>query len=138
SRCGVTGLRPTYGRVSRFGAMGLSWTMDKIGPICRGVEDCAAALDAIYGPDHRDLTVGDAPFNWSPDLPLSKLRIGYLKTEFEPTPSPGMNDQQRQQMEQRKVMYSEALNALDKAGVKMTPIELPKFSTQNLRYILTA
>ena len=51
SRNGVVGLRPTYGRVSRYGAMGLSWTMDKIGPICRGVEDCAAALDAIYGPD---------------------------------------------------------------------------------------
>ncbi len=83
SRCGVTGLRPTYGRISRYGAMGLSWTMDKIGPICRGVEDCAAALDAIYGPDNRDLTVGDAPFNWSADLLLDKLRVAYLKTEFE-------------------------------------------------------
>ncbi len=62
SRCGVTGLRPTYGRVSRYGAMGLSWTMDKIGPICRGVEDCALVLDAIYGPDGRDITVGDARF----------------------------------------------------------------------------
>src|SRR3982751_477716 len=62
SRCGVTGLRPTYGRISRYGAMGLSWTMDKIGPLCRGVEDCAAALFAIYGPDERDITVGDAPF----------------------------------------------------------------------------
>ena len=51
SRNGVVGLRPTYGRVSRYGAMGLSWTMDKIGPMCRGVEDCAAALKAIYGPD---------------------------------------------------------------------------------------
>src|SRR6266704_3290497 len=67
SRCGVTGLRPTSGRISRYGAMGLSWTMDKIGPICRGVEDCAAALDAIYGPDGHDLTVGDAPFNWNPE-----------------------------------------------------------------------
>src|SRR6266702_1746590 len=75
SRCGVTGMRPTYGRISRYGAMGLSWTMDKIGPICRGVEDCAAALDAIYGADNRDLTVGDAPFNWAADLPLDKLRV---------------------------------------------------------------
>jgi Asp-tRNA(Asn)/Glu-tRNA(Gln) amidotransferase A subunit family amidase len=138
SRCGVTGLRPTYGRISRYGAMGLSWTMDKIGPICRGVEDCAAALDALYGPDDRDMTVGDAPFNWSPDVPLSKLRVGYLKAEFEGTPFPGMTDQQRQQMEQRKTMYKEALDALEKAGVKMTPIELPKFPTQNIRYILTA
>jgi Asp-tRNA(Asn)/Glu-tRNA(Gln) amidotransferase A subunit family amidase len=136
SRCGVTGLRPTYGRVSRYGAMGLSWTMDKIGPMCRGVEDCAAALDAIYGPDNRDLTVGDAPFNWTPDLPLSKLRVGYLKTEFEGAATP-QTDQQRQQME-RRAMYKEALDALEKAGVKLMPIELPKFPTQNIRYILTA
>src|SRR5438067_4248483 len=138
STCGVTGLRPTYGRVSRYGAMGLSWTMDKIGPICRGVEDCAAALDAIYGPDNRDLTVGDAPFNWSADLPLDKLRIGYLKGEFEGAGITPQNDQQRQQLAQRTAMYKEALDALEKAGVKMTPIELPKSPTQEIRYILTA
>src|SRR5438067_1980044 len=138
STCGVTGLRPTYGRVSRYGAMGLSWTMDKIGPICRGVEDCAAALNAIYGPDQRDLTVGDAPFNWSADVPLSSLRVGYLKTEFEATPQPNATDQQRQQLEQRNAMYKEALSALEQARVNMTPIELPKFPTQNIRYILTA
>jgi len=138
SRCGVTGLRPTYGRVSRFGAMGLSWTMDKIGPLCRGVEDCAAALDAIYGPDNRDLTVGDAPFNWSADLLLDKLRVAYLKTEFEAPAPPNANEQQRQLTERRNAMYKEALDALQKAGVKMAPIELPKFPTQNIRYILTA
>src|SRR5262245_44636471 len=71
TRCGCAGLRPTYGRVSRYGAMGLSWTMDKIGPICRGVEDCAATLNAIYGPDGKDITVGDAPFNWNPDTNIS-------------------------------------------------------------------
>src|SRR6266404_26933 len=138
STCGVTGLRPTYGRASRYGAMGLSWTMDKIGPICRGVEDCAAALDAIYGPDSRDLTVGDAPFNWSADVPLDKLRVGYLKGEFEGAGITPQNDQQKQQLAQRTAMYKEALDALEKAGVKMTPIELPKFQTQNIRYILTA
>src|SRR5437763_3014508 len=138
STCGVTGLRPTYGRASRYGAMGLSWTMDKIGPIGRGAEACAAALNAIYGPDQRDLTVGDAPFNWSADAPLSSLRVGYLKTEFEATPQPNATDQERQQLEQRNAMYKEALSALEKAGVKMTPIELPKFPTQNIRYILTA
>src|SRR5689334_3238385 len=78
SRCGVTGLRPTYGRVRCFGAMGFGWIMDKIGPICRGVEDCAAALNAIYGPDGKDITVGDPHFNWSPDAPLGSLRVGYL------------------------------------------------------------
>ena len=83
---GVVGLRPTYGRVSRYGAMALSWTMDKIGPMCRSVEDCALVFNAIYGPDGRDDTVVDAPFAWNPDMPLSKLRIGYLKAEFEAAP----------------------------------------------------
>ncbi len=137
SRNGVVGLRPTYGRVSRYGAMGLSWTMDKIGPMCRGVEDCAAVLDAIYGPDGRDITVGDAPFNWSPNRNISSMRVGYLKTEFEPTMQPG-NEQQRQQMEQRRSMYKEALSALEKAGVKLIPIEMPKFSAGSLRFILSA
>src|SRR5258705_8602903 len=136
SRCGVTGLRPTYGRVSRYGAMGLSWTMDKIGPICRGVEDCAAALSAIYGPDGRDITVGDAPFNWNPDTNIASLRIGFLKTEFEPTGVQASNDQQRQQAEQRRALYKNALETLEKAGARLTPIELPKFSTGALRYIL--
>jgi Asp-tRNA(Asn)/Glu-tRNA(Gln) amidotransferase A subunit family amidase len=127
SRCGVVGLRPTYGRVSRFGAMGLSWTMDKIGPICRGVEDCAAALHATYGPDEKDLTVGDVPFNWSPETPLSRMRVGYLKAEFD-----------QQQDVERKAIYQAALDALRNAGAKLEPIELPKFSTAALRIILVA
>jgi Asp-tRNA(Asn)/Glu-tRNA(Gln) amidotransferase A subunit family amidase len=126
SRCGVVGLRPTYGRVSRYGAMGLSWTMDKIGPICRGVEDCAAALAAIYGPDGRDITVGDAPFDWSPDPAVARMRIGYLKNEFE------------QGTDKQKAIYKEALDALRAAGAKLEPIELPKFSTQSLLIILSA
>ncbi len=127
SLCGVVGLRPTYGRVSRFGAMGLSWTMDKIGPICRGVEDCAAALHATYGPDERDLTVGDVPFNWSPETPLSRMRIGYLKVEFD-----------QQQDAERKAIYQAALDVLRNAGAKLEPIELPGFSTAALRIILVA
>ncbi|HEX8185542.1 MAG TPA: amidase, partial [Blastocatellia bacterium] len=126
SRCGVVGLRPTYGRISRYGAMGLSWTMDKIGPICRGVEDCAAALAALYGPDERDITVEDVPFNWSPDVSLASMRIGYLKSEFEQG-----NDKQ-------KALYNEALDALRAAGAKLEPLELPQFSTQSLRIILVA
>ncbi len=85
---GVVGMRPTYGRISRYGAMALSWTMDKIGPMCRSVEDCALVFNAIYGPDGRDDTVVDAPFMWNPDVPLSRLKIGYIKAEFEP-PVPG-------------------------------------------------
>ena len=138
SRCGVTGLRPTYGRVSRYGAMGLSWTMDKIGPMCRGVEDCAAVLNAIYGPDGKDITVGDAPFNWNPNTNISPLRIGYLKTEFDGPTTPPQNEQQRAQAEQRRVLYKTALEVLEKAGAKLTPIELPKFSAGSLRFILSA
>ncbi|HEX7331278.1 MAG TPA: amidase [Pyrinomonadaceae bacterium] len=138
SRCGVTGLRPTYGRVSRYGAMGLSWTMDKIGPMCRGVEDCAAALSAIYGPDGKDITVGDAPFNWNPDTNISTLRIGYLKTEFDGPTTPPTNEQQRTQAEQRRAVYKTALEVLEKAGATLTPIELPKFSAGSLRFILSA
>ncbi|MGI8899112.1 MAG: amidase [Pyrinomonadaceae bacterium] len=127
SRCGVVGLRPTYGRVSRFGAMGLSWTMDKIGPICRGVEDCSAALHATYGPDEKDLTVEDVPFNWAPESPLSRMRIGYLKAEFD-----------QQQDAERKAIYQAALDALRNAGAKLEPIGLPGFSTPALRIILVA
>jgi Asp-tRNA(Asn)/Glu-tRNA(Gln) amidotransferase A subunit family amidase len=135
SRCGVTGLRPTYGRVSRYGAMGLSWTMDKIGPICRGVEDCALVLDAIYGPDGRDITVGDAAFNWNPDRPLAQMRIGYVKAEFGQGPGQGGNQSAG---EERKNIYQEALDALRQAGAKLEPIELPQFSAQSLRIILNA
>ncbi len=126
SRCGVVGLRPTYGRVSRYGAMGLSWTMDKIGPLARGVEDCAAILSAIYGPDGRDITVEDVPFNWQPASDLSRMRIGYLKEEFE------------RGTDKQKEMYREALAALKGAGARIEPIELPKFATENLRIILVA
>jgi Asp-tRNA(Asn)/Glu-tRNA(Gln) amidotransferase A subunit family amidase len=138
SRCGVTGLRPTYGRVSRYGAMGLSWTMDKIGPMCRGVEDCAAALNAIYGPDGKDITVGDAPFNWNPDTNISTMRIGYLKTEFDGPTTPPTNEQQRTAAEQRRTVYKTALEVLEKAGAKLTPIEMPKLPAGALRFILSA
>ena len=84
---GVAGLRPTYGRVSRHGAMALSWTMDKIGPMCRTVEDCALVFNAIYGPDGHDDTVVDAPFKWNPEAPLAGLKVAYVKREFEEIPA---------------------------------------------------
>lgn len=80
-RCRVTGLRPTFGRVSRHGAMALSWTMDKIGPICRTAQDCAAVLSVIQGVDPKDLTTVDRPLRFRPDLDLSKLKIGYLEND---------------------------------------------------------
>ncbi len=77
-RCRVTGLRPTFGRVSRYGAMELSYTMDKVGPICREAEDCALVLAAICGSDPRDINAVDRPFRWPPRLDYRKLKIGYL------------------------------------------------------------
>ena len=81
--CGVTGLRPTFGRVSRYGAMALSWSMDKIGPICRTAEDCAIVFEAIRGKDERDATTLAAAFNYNQKLDPRKLRVGYLKSDFE-------------------------------------------------------
>jgi Asp-tRNA(Asn)/Glu-tRNA(Gln) amidotransferase A subunit family amidase len=83
--CGVTGVRPTFGRVSRYGVMTLSWSLDKTGPMCRSVEDCALVLNAIQGPDDRDLAVQDVPFNWDANLDIRNLRVGYLKASFQDT-----------------------------------------------------
>src|SRR3954469_21655004 len=81
--CGVTGLRPTFGRVSRYGAMTLSWTQDRLGPLCRTVEDCALVFHAIARTDDQDFSVIDLPFNWDADLDVRKLRVGYLAPAFE-------------------------------------------------------
>jgi Asp-tRNA(Asn)/Glu-tRNA(Gln) amidotransferase A subunit family amidase len=142
---GVTGLRPTYGRVSRHGAMALSWTMDKIGPMCRSVEDCALVFNAIYGPDGRDDTVVGAPFIWNADLPLAKLKIGYLKSEFEPPQNDGRGgrgegagrgegrgrgglspEEARRRAEERLKLLNDALEVYRKAGATLTPIALPE------------
>jgi Asp-tRNA(Asn)/Glu-tRNA(Gln) amidotransferase A subunit family amidase len=146
---GVVGLRPTYGRVSRFGAMALSWTMDKIGPMCRSVEDCALVFNAIYGPDGRDDTVVDAPFDYNPDVPLSKLRIAYLKSEFEAQPEGGGGrgegrgrggltpEQQRAQNEARLKMLNDSLDVFRKAGANLQPVDLPGADlTSMLNFIL--
>ena len=140
---GVVGLRPTYGRVSRHGAMALSWTMDKIGPMCRTVEDCVLVFNAIYGPDGRDDTVVDAPFAWNAALPLSKLRIGYVRAEFEAQPegrgqagrgrgeAPGRGrgglspEEQRKRAAERLKLLNDALDVYRKAGAALEPIELP-------------
>jgi Asp-tRNA(Asn)/Glu-tRNA(Gln) amidotransferase A subunit family amidase len=115
TRNGVTGLRPTFGRVSRYGAMALSWSMDKIGPMCRSVEDCALVLNAIHGPDGRDPTVRDVPFNWDPQRPLSGLRIGYHRAAFEQTNADG----------QRNEFDHAALDALRALVGDLVPVDLP-------------
>ena len=137
TRCGVTGLRPTYGRVSRYGAMGLSWTMDKIGPICRSVEDTALVLNAMYGPDGHDVTTIDAPFDWNPAMPLGSLKIGFLKNEFERTGGFGAQTN-AEAIAARKKIYDDAFEALRKAGAKLEAVELPQMNAQPLGIILTA
>jgi Asp-tRNA(Asn)/Glu-tRNA(Gln) amidotransferase A subunit family amidase len=130
---GVVGLRPTYGRVSRHGAMALSWTMDKIGPMCRSVEDCALVFNAIYGPDGRDDTVVDAPFKWNSDVPLSKLRIGYIEAEFETRPAGGRGESSGrggrgglspEEREAQLELLNDALGVYRGLGAALQPIEL--------------
>jgi Asp-tRNA(Asn)/Glu-tRNA(Gln) amidotransferase A subunit family amidase len=120
-RCGVTGLRPTYGRVSRHGAMALCWTLDKLGPMCRAVEDCAFVLQAIYGPDGRDGTVTGTPFLWNPDLPLRRLRVGIDAAAF------AALEKRREspRAAARSKMYRQALETLHSLGIDLKPITLP-------------
>ena len=132
SRCGVTGLRPTFGRVSRYGAMALSWSMDKIGPICRTVEDCALVFRAISGPDDKDLTVVDLPFNWDPEMDLKTIRIGYLKSVFDRKSREG-NERDKKAIEENK----KTLDVLRSLGVELIPLDLPEFPTGRIGFILT-
>jgi Asp-tRNA(Asn)/Glu-tRNA(Gln) amidotransferase A subunit family amidase len=130
TRCGTTGLRPTFGRVSRAGAMALSWSMDKIGPICRSVEDCALVFDAIQGPDGLDLTVADQPFAWNAELDLRNLRIGYVVSAFE---------EEREQQPEWKQFDENSLHVLRSLGVDLIPIELPEeLPVGAMRIILSA
>jgi Asp-tRNA(Asn)/Glu-tRNA(Gln) amidotransferase A subunit family amidase len=125
-RNGVTGLRPTFGRVSRHGAMALVWSMDKAGPMCRSVDDCGLVLRAIHGADDRDPTAVDRPFPWSPEKGLAGIRVGYLKSAFEadhPT----------------KAFDEAALAVLRGLGITLIPIELPsEIPVASLRIILQA
>ena len=144
TRCGVTGLRPTFGRVPRTGAMALCWTMDKIGPICRAVEDCAVVLDAIHGPDKKDPSVKLVPYAWNGALDIHKLRIGYLKDAFDAVPKPAEKEDdnarrgRERRMEQKK-FDDAALEVLTgKIGLKLAPVKMPEFSYEHLLPILSA
>ncbi|MCU1322327.1 MAG: Amidase [Acidobacteriaceae bacterium] len=130
TRCGVTGLRPTFGFVPRTGAMALSWTMDKIGPICRNVEDCALVMDAIHGPDGKDRSVKNAVFNWDAAFDWKKLRVGFLEEEFSvPALPAGASAADKKGYERRGYDAKYGVNALDELrnmGVKLIPVKLPK------------
>jgi Asp-tRNA(Asn)/Glu-tRNA(Gln) amidotransferase A subunit family amidase len=130
TRCGVTGLRPTFGFVPRTGAMALTWSMDKIGPICRSVEDCALVMSAIYGPDGHDRSVKDAAFNWDAEFDWKKLRVGYLNSEFE-TPTLAADATEVQKKGFARQVYDAkygqaAVAALKKMGVTLVPVAMPK------------
>jgi Asp-tRNA(Asn)/Glu-tRNA(Gln) amidotransferase A subunit family amidase len=133
TRCGVTGLRPTFGRVSRHGAMALSWTMDKLGPMCRSVEDCALVFEAIYGPDGKDATVIDLPFTWNATLDVKSLKVGYVKSLFETPLKEEEGDDE--EMRANDLLTLKTLHGL---GIEPIPIELPDLQVDALGLILTA
>jgi len=143
TRCGATGLRPTFGRVSRHGAMALSWSMDKLGPICRSVEDCAAVFAAIHGPDGHDPSVVEAPFSWQGDLDVRKLRVGYVRSLFEGeiTAPEGATEEERAELARAREVRAFDLAALDvlrDLGLELIPVELPNFPAEALSFILSA
>jgi Asp-tRNA(Asn)/Glu-tRNA(Gln) amidotransferase A subunit family amidase len=125
TRCGTTGLRPTFGTVSRAGAMALSWSMDKIGPICRSVDDCALVFDTIRGADGIDPSAVNANFSYTASQGVKGMRIGYVKAMFE-------------EDYPNKERDSATLEALRRLGAELVPIELPKIPVMPLASILTA
>jgi Asp-tRNA(Asn)/Glu-tRNA(Gln) amidotransferase A subunit family amidase len=107
--CGVTGLRPTFGRVSRYGVMALGWTYDRLGPMCRYAEDCAMVMSVIAKPDGRDMSISDLPFNWSPTtMDIRKLKIGVIGMDGPIGP------------EGQKMM-----DVLKSLGATLTPLTIP-------------
>jgi Asp-tRNA(Asn)/Glu-tRNA(Gln) amidotransferase A subunit family amidase len=117
ARCGITGLRPTFGRISRHGVMALSWTQDRMGPLCRYSEDCAIVMSVIAKPDNKDMSVSDIPFNWNHRFDYKKLRVGYLKDAFEDTKDPLLKKHDEQ-----------AIAQMEKLGVKLILLKVPEGS----------
>ena len=122
-RCGVTGLRPTFGRVSRHGVMTLSWTQDRLGPMCRYAEDCAVVMSVIAKPDGRDLSVSEIPFNWNAHLDVRKLRVGYLADAFDEVRDPAI-----------KAMNQRAMEQVEALGVKLIAMKTPEVKTDGSSY----
>ncbi|MBI5431228.1 MAG: amidase [Planctomycetes bacterium] len=119
--CGVTGLRPTFGRVSRHGAMALSWTMDKVGPIARTVADCATVFAAIHGADPRDESSVDAPFVDLGTVDVRGWKVGYVPGDFGDA-----------------AIEARRLKELADLGCELVPIELPEYPLGELFVILTS
>src|SRR5262249_13871059 len=108
---------PTFGRISRYGVMALSWTQDRLGPMCRYAEDCALVMSVIARPDNRDLSVSELPFNYNAHLDIRKLRVGYVKEAFEET-----RDETLKRNEEKTLEQVQAL------GVKLTPVAVPDWT----------
>jgi Asp-tRNA(Asn)/Glu-tRNA(Gln) amidotransferase A subunit family amidase len=145
TRCGTTGLRPTFGRIPRTGAMALCWSMDKLGPICRYAEDTAIILDAIHGADDQDPTARSFAFVWNPALDIRKLRIGYAKADFEKEPEFDQNtkpDQKERTLKNREVQkrFDAASLAVlrEKLGINLIEVELPKLPADAMLTNLSA
>jgi aspartyl-tRNA(Asn)/glutamyl-tRNA(Gln) amidotransferase subunit A len=124
--CGVTGLRPTFGRVSRAGAMVLSWTYDKIGPMCRSAADCRLVLSAIAGHDPADphTTTEPADFASASDVSVSKLRAALIPMDF----SKGEPEV--------KEAFDRAVSELRAAGLRIEETKLPEFPTSEIAGLL--
>ncbi|ASV30559.1 amidase [Maribacter cobaltidurans] len=113
TRNGITGLRPTYGRVSRYGVMSLSWSMDKIGPMARNAQDCAIVYSIISGKDPKDPTTTDYPFGFDKNKDVATLKVGYLKKDIDKDTSKSKDN------------LTKALEIFKKMGIKMDSLELP-------------
>jgi Asp-tRNA(Asn)/Glu-tRNA(Gln) amidotransferase A subunit family amidase len=134
STCGVVGLRPTYGRISRYGCMTLRWTLDKVGPLTRSVADAALILEALHGPDGRDETVPDLPFGWAGRHDVKGLKIGYVESEI----ASAGDAEERPQAGSRKPIYEAAMELYRKAGATLVPITLPEMPSAAIYSILNA
>ena len=134
TRNGITGMRPTFGRVSRYGAMALAWTQDTVGPMCRSAEDCALVFNAIYGPDGKDNSVLDVPFGWDATADVTKLRVGYLRSAFSDNPAglPGLSASA--QLATRR-NNEEALRVIRSLGVEVVPFDLPEVAIEAIDFI---
>ena len=116
--CGATALRPSFGRVSRNGVMTVSWSFDKVGPICRTVEDCAVVFNTIHGRDHIDHSVLDVPFNWDHTCDVSRFRVGFVESYLTMKPR---DESQGFMLES----YKDAVKRVKRMGIQLIPIERP-------------
>jgi Asp-tRNA(Asn)/Glu-tRNA(Gln) amidotransferase A subunit family amidase len=123
ARCGVTGLRPTFGRISRYGVMALSWTQDRLGPMCRYAEDCALVMSVIARPDGRDMSVSEIPFNYNAQLDVRKLRVGYLEEGFTEVKDPAL-----------KALDDKTLDAIRGLGVRLIRLKVPEWTIDTANF----